>query len=60
MVEGDEAQDSEELEFRIASVPSMPPRVRAFSLIRFDRTSMLAQRNMFDEAEQQMASGLWS
>lgn len=60
VVEGDDAQDSEELEFRIASVPSMPPRVRAFSLIRFDRTSMLAQRNVFDEAEQLLSSGLWS
>ncbi len=38
----------------------MPPRIRAFSLIRFARASMLPQRNMFDEAEQQLSSGLWS
>ncbi len=60
VVEGEGAQDGEELEFRIASVPTMPPRIRAFSLVRFARASMLPQRNMFDEAEQQLSSGLWS
>jgi len=60
VLEGDDAQEGDELEFRIASVPTMPPRIRAFSLIRFARTSMLPQRNMFDEAEQELASGLWS
>lgn len=60
VVEGEGAQEGEELEFRIASVPTIPPRIRAFSLIRFARTSMLPQRNMFEEAEQQLASGLWS
>jgi hypothetical protein len=60
VLEGADAQEGEELEFRIASVPTMPPRIRAFSLIRFARTSMLPQRNMFDEAEQQLASGIWS
>ena len=60
VVEGAHAQDGEELEFRIASVPTVPPRIRAFSLIRFARASMLPQRNMFDEAEQQLSSGLWS
>lgn len=58
VVEGEGAQEGEELEFRIASVPTMPPRIRAFSLIRFARTSMLPQRNMFDEAEQLLASRL--
>jgi hypothetical protein len=60
VLEGEDAQEGEELAFRIASVPTMPPRIRAFSLIRFARASMLPQRSMFDEAEQQLASGLWS
>lgn len=60
VVEGEDAEEGEELEFRIASVPTMPPRIRAFSLIRFARTSMLPQRSVFDEAEQLLASGLWS
>jgi len=60
VLEGEDAQEGEELAFRIASVPTMPPRIRAFSLIRFARAGMLPLRNMFDEAEQQLASGLWS
>lgn len=60
VVEGEGAQEGEELEFRIARIPTIPPRIRAFSLIRFARTSMLPQRNVFDEAEQLLSSGLWS
>jgi hypothetical protein len=60
VVEGEDMQEGEELAFRIASVPTMPPRIRAFSLIRFARTSMLPQRKVFDEAEQLLSSGLWS
>jgi hypothetical protein len=60
VAEGEGAQEGEELEFRIARIPTMPPRIRAFSLVRFARTSMLPQKNVFDEAEQLLSSGLWS
>jgi hypothetical protein len=60
VVEGGGAQEGEELEFRIARIPAVPPRIRAFSLIRCARTSMLPQRSVFDEAELLLSSGLWS
>jgi hypothetical protein len=53
-------QDGDELEFHIARLPTSPPRVRAFSLIRFARASMLPGKSMFEEAEQLLASRLWS
>lgn len=49
-----------ELEFPIARLPTLPPRVRAFSLVRFARTSLLPETSVFEEAEQLLSSGLWS
>ena len=53
-------QEGADLEFRIARLPTVPPRVRAFSLVRFARASLLPERSVFEEAEQLLASGLWS
>ena len=53
-------QTGDDLEFRIASLPTMPPRVRAFSLVRFARSSMLPEKNIFEEAERLLFSGLSS
>lgn len=49
-----------DFEFRIARLPTLPPRVRAFALVRFARTSLLPEKSVFEEAEQLLASGLWS
>ncbi|MDY0960527.1 hypothetical protein [Massilia sp. CFBP9026] len=49
-----------DLEFRIARLPTLPPRARAFSLVRFARTSLLPETSVFEEAEQLLSSGLWS
>ncbi|WP_429202966.1 hypothetical protein [Massilia sp. UYP11] len=49
-----------DLELRIARLPTLPPRVRAFSLVRFARTSLLPEKSVFEEAEQLLSSGLWS
>ncbi len=49
-----------DLAFRIARLPTLPPRVRAFSLVRFARTSLLPETSVFEEAEQLLSSGLWS
>ena len=53
-------QDGIDLEFRIARLPTVPPRVRAFSLVRFARANLLPEKNVLEEAEQLLASGLWS
>ena len=58
--DGSGTQAGEELEFRIARLPTVPPRVRAFSLVRFARASLLPEKSVFDEAEQLLSSGLWS
>ena len=60
VVEGEGAQEGEELAFRIARMPTLPPRMRAFSLIRFARRDLLPAKNVFEEAEQLLSSGLWS
>jgi hypothetical protein len=49
-----------DLEFRIVRLPTLPPRVRAFSLVRFARASLLPEKSVFEEAEQLLSSGLWS
>jgi hypothetical protein len=53
-------QEGVDLEFRIARLPTVPPRVRAFSLVRFARASLLPEKSVLEEAEQLLASGLWS
>ena len=47
-----------DLELRIARLPTVPPRVRAFTLVRFARASLLPEKNVFEEAERLLASGL--
>jgi hypothetical protein len=49
-----------ELELRIAQLPTLPPRMRAFSLVRFARASLLPEKSVFEDAEQLLSSGLWS
>jgi hypothetical protein len=53
-------QLGDDFAFQIARLPTTPPRVRAFSLVRFARADMLPEKSMFDEATQLLSSGLWS
>jgi hypothetical protein len=53
-------QVGDDFEFQVARLPTTPPRVRAFSLVRFARTAMLPEKSMFEEAAQILASGLLS
>jgi hypothetical protein len=53
-------QAGDDFAFQIARLPTTPPRVRAFSLIRFARADMLPEKSMFEEARQLLSSGLWS
>ncbi|MEN3366227.1 MAG: hypothetical protein V7606_3501 [Burkholderiales bacterium] len=53
-------QAGEDFEFHIARVPTTPPRVRAFSLVRFARADMLPAKSMLDEAARVLSSGLLS
>jgi hypothetical protein len=45
-------QVGDDFAFRIARLPTTPPRVRAFSLIRFARADMLPEQSMFQKAAQ--------
>lgn len=60
VLEGNSTQDGDEFEFHIARIPTTPPRVRAFSLIRFARTDLLPAKSMLDEANRLLSSGLLS
>jgi hypothetical protein len=53
-------QAGEEFEFHIARIPTTPPRMRAFSLVRFARADMLPAKSMLDEAARLLSSGLVS
>lgn len=53
-------QAGDDFEFQIARVPATPPRMRAFTLIRFARADLLPEKNKFEEAAQLLASGLYS
>jgi hypothetical protein len=53
-------QAGDDFEFRIARLPTTPPRMRAFTLIRFARADLLPEKNKFEEAAQLLASGLYS
>ena len=44
------AQEGEKVTFQIARVPTTPPQMRAFALVRFARADLLPAANMFDEA----------
>ena len=57
VVEGKNGQDAEEVEIHIARIPGKPPRIRAFTLVRFARADLLPARNMLDEAARLLASG---
>ncbi|MES2538366.1 MAG: hypothetical protein V4632_21110 [Pseudomonadota bacterium] len=58
--EDSSTQGGEELVFDLARIPATPPRMRAFSLVRFARADMLAAKSMFDEAARLLSSGLLS
>lgn len=57
---GDGHQLTDEFEFHIARIPTTPPRLRAFSLIRFERADLLPAKSMLDEARRLLSSGLLS
>lgn len=57
---GKSAQAGEEIEFQIARIPTTPPRMRSFSLVRFARADLLPAKSMLDEAERLLSSGLLS
>jgi hypothetical protein len=58
--EGNSAQPSEELDLKIARIPTSPPRTRAFSLIRFSRDDLLVAKSALDDAARLLSSGLFS
>jgi hypothetical protein len=58
--EKNSTQAGEEFEFHIARIPATPPRMRAFSLVRFARADMLPAKSMLDEAARLLSSGLVS
>jgi hypothetical protein len=51
-------QAGDDFAFQVARLPTTPPRVRAFSLVRFARADMLPMQSMFDRAAQLLSSGL--
>jgi hypothetical protein len=53
-------QAGDDFEFQVARLPTTPPRVRAFSLVRFARADLLPEKSKFEEAAQLLSSGLWS
>jgi hypothetical protein len=53
-------QVGDDFEFQVARLPTTPPRVRAFSLVRFARADLLPEKSKFEEAAQLLSSGLWS
>ena len=59
VLEEHSTQAGDDFEFQIARLPTTPPRVRAFSLVRFARADMLPEKSMFDEARQLLSSGLY-
>jgi hypothetical protein len=60
VVEGNDAQAGENFEFHIARIPTTPPRMRAFSLVRFARADMLPAKSMLEEAARLLSSGVLS
>lgn len=60
VIEPGEAAMTARLAFRIARLPTLPPRERAFALVRFARSNLLPEKSVFEEAEQLLASGLRS
>jgi hypothetical protein len=60
VVEGGSDQEGEQFEFHIARIPTTPPRMRAFSVIRFARADLLPAKSMLDEAGRLLSSGLLS
>jgi hypothetical protein len=60
VIDTNSTQVGDDFEFQIARIPSTPPLVRAFALVRFARADMLPEKSMFEEAAQLLASGLWS
>jgi hypothetical protein len=53
-------QHGDDFAFQIARIPTTPPRMRAFSLVRFARADLVPAKNMLDEAARLLASGLLS
>jgi hypothetical protein len=51
-------QAGDDFAFQVARLPTTPPRVRAFSLVRFARADLLPMKSMFDRAAQLLSSGL--
>lgn len=60
VIEGSGTQVGTEVEFNFAHVPYVPPRTRAFALIRFSRRDLLPAKSMLDEASRLLASGTLS
>jgi hypothetical protein len=51
VLEANSTQHGDDLAFQVARIPTTPPRVRAFSLVRFARGDLLPAKSMLDEAE---------
>jgi hypothetical protein len=48
--EQEDMSSGEEFSFTVARIPTIPPEIRVFSLIRFARVDLLPARSMLDEA----------
>jgi hypothetical protein len=60
VIEESSAQAGDEIELHFARIPTEPPRMRAFSLIRFKRSDLLPAKSLLDEATRILASGILS
>ena len=59
VLDADSKQAGNDFAFQTARLPTTPPSVRAFSLVRFARADLLPEKSMFDEAKQLLSSGLY-
>ncbi|MGZ5200858.1 MAG: hypothetical protein ACXWC6_14605 [Ramlibacter sp.] len=50
VVPPDSAETAEELSFQVARVPTDPPRLRAFAIVRFARADLLASGTLYERA----------
>jgi hypothetical protein len=50
VVAPDSGETAEELSFQVARVPTNPPRLRAFAVVRFDRAALLETGTMYERA----------
>jgi hypothetical protein len=60
VLDGPGTQHGDDFTFQIARIPTTPPRMRAFSLVRFARADLVPAKSMLDEAARLLSTGLLS